>query len=254
MLAGYGQTVHRIAARSLALRSSALDSEPTDLDRFNILIGQIARRTREVERQPGSVTLTCVTKTVDGSRLVPILEAGHRTFGENRVQEAIGKWPALRARFEGIDLHLIGPLQSNKARQAIETFDTIETVDRPKIAAALAQEIQRAGRAPALYVQVNIGEEPQKAGVAPREADAFIRQCRDDYGLPISGVMCIPPEGHQVSPYFALTAMIAKRNGLAILSMGMSADWELAVQLGATHVRVGSAIFGARAPVTSPSA
>lgn len=226
-------------------------SAETDLDRYHALRTAIARAAEDFGRDPAGITLTCVTKTVEAARLRPLILAGQRVFGENRVQEAEGKWPDLRAGMADIELHLIGPLQSNKARQAVELFDVIETVDRPKIAEALAHEVQRAGRAPRFYVQVNVGEEPQKAGVAPREADAFIAQCRREYGLLVEGVMCIPPEGQQASPYFALTRMIAERNGLKILSMGMSGDWELAVQLGATHVRVGSAIFGARLPGVS---
>lgn len=222
----------------------------TDLDHYTALRADIARAAKDCARDPSSITLTCVTKTIEGARLEPFIAAGHRVFGENRVQEALGKWPALRDIAADIELHLIGPLQSNKARQAIEAFDVIETVDRPKIAAALAQEVQHLGRTPSLYVQVNIGEEPQKAGVAPRDADAFIAQCTREFALPIEGLMCIPPEGQQASPYFALARVIAQRNGLAKLSMGMSGDWPLAVQLGATHIRVGSAIFGARAPIT----
>ena len=219
----------------------------TDLDRYHALRMALARAAADFGRDPAGVTLTCVTKTVEAARLRPLILAGQRVFGENRVQEAQGKWPDLRAGTPDIELHLIGPLQSNKAREAVALFDVIESVDRPKIAEALAHEVQRAGRSPKFYVQVNVGEEPQKAGVAPAEADAFIAQCRNAYGLPIEGVMCIPPDGQQASPYFALTRTIAERNGLKILSMGMSGDWELAVQLGATHVRVGSAIFGARA-------
>jgi PLP dependent protein len=184
---------------------------------------RISRAARDCGRDPGSVTLVCVSKTFEADAILPALEAGERVFGENRVQEAQGKWPALRERFPGLDLHLIGPLQSNKAEDAVALFDTIETVDRPKIAA-----------------------EPQKAGVLPEEADAFLASCREEHGLTISGLMCIPPVDEQASPHFALLAKIAARNGIAHLSMGMSADFELGIQLGATHVRVGSAIFGAR--------
>ena len=225
-------------------RTSA--AQDTDLDRYAALRIEIARAARDSGRDPAQIALTCVSKTVDAARLVPLLDAGQRVFGENRVQEAAGKWPELRARRPNVELHLIGPLQSNKARQAAELFDVIETLDRPKIAAALADETQRAGRAPRMLVQVNIGEEPQKAGIPPDEADAFIAACRTTYGLPVEGLMCIPPDGVQASPYFALLRVIAERNGLTTLSMGMSGDWELAVQLGATHIRVGSAIFGAR--------
>jgi PLP dependent protein len=207
---------------------------------------RIARAARDSGRAPDAVTLVCVTKTFGADAIRPVLAAGERVFGENRVQEAIKKWPELRRDFSGLTLHLIGPLQSNKAREAVEFFDVIETVDRDKIAVALAEEIARAGRSPRLYVQVNTGAEPQKAGVLPREADRFIAYCRGDLGLDVSGLMCIPPVDAQASPHFALLNKIAARNGIATLSMGMSADFELAIQLSATHVRVGSAIFGTR--------
>lgn len=207
---------------------------------------RISRAARDCGRDPASVTLVCVSKTFEADAILPALEAGERVFGENRVQEAQGKWPALRERFPDLDLHLIGPLQSNKAEDTVALFDTIETVDRPKIAAALAKAIDKSGRHPRLYVQVNTGAEPQKAGVLPEEADAFLASCREEHGLTISGLMCIPPVDDQASPHFALLAKIAARNGIAHLSMGMSADFELGIQLGATHVRVGSAIFGAR--------
>ncbi len=207
---------------------------------------RIAGAARDCGRAPDAVTLVCVTKTFGAEAILPVLAAGERVFGENRVQEAIRKWPELRRDFPDLKLHLIGPLQSNKAREAVEFFDAIETVDRDKIAVALAEEIARAGRSPQLYVQVNTGAEPQKAGVLPQEADRFIAHCRDDLGLEISGLMCIPPVEEQASPHFALLNKIAARNGITTLSMGMSADFELAIQLGATHVRVGSAIFGTR--------
>ena len=175
-----------------------------------------------------------------------LLRAGHRVFGENRVQEAQGKWPALKTEFPDLELHLIGPLQSNKAKEAVALFDVIETVDRQKLARVLAKEMARQGRRPVCFVQVNTGEEPQKAGVWPGAADAFIAECRDELGLPVEGLMAIPPEAEEPAPHFALLAKIAARNGLAKLSMGMSADFEIAVQFGATHVRVGSAIFGPR--------
>ena len=200
----------------------------------------------EAGRAPGSVTITAVSKTHDADRILPALEAGHRVFGENRVQEAMGKWPPLRERFPDLELRLIGPLQSNKAKEAVAFFDVIETVDRPKIAQALATEIEKQDRHPRLLVQVNTGEEAQKAGVAPQDADGFIAQCRDEYGLDIAGVMCIPPAEDDPAPHFALLAKIAARCGLAEISMGMSADYRIAAQLGATHVRVGSGIFGAR--------
>ena len=225
-----------------------MNAPASDLDRFETLRAAIARAAADNDCDPASITLTCVSKTVAADRIVPIIEAGQRVFGENRVQEAQGKWPALREIAPDIELHLIGPLQSNKAKQAVEVFDVIETIDRPKIAAALADAVQQAGRTPRFLVQVNIGEEPQKAGIAPLDADAFIAQCRRDYGLNIAGLMCIPPDGMQASPFFALLRVIAARNGLQTLSMGMSGDWESAVQLGATHIRVGSAIFGARLP------
>ncbi|MEX1084170.1 MAG: YggS family pyridoxal phosphate-dependent enzyme, partial [Xanthobacteraceae bacterium] len=176
----------------------------------------------------------------------PLIAAGQRVFGENRVQEAKAKWPALKAKHPKIELHLIGPLQSNKTKEAVELFDAIHTVDRPSVCEALAKEIAKQGRKPLLFVQVNTGAEPQKAGVPPEETDAFLRRCRDGYGLEISGLMCIPPIDEAPAPHFALLAKIAKRNGLKLLSMGMSADFALAVQFGATHVRVGSAIFGER--------
>ncbi len=206
----------------------------------------LARAASDCGRDPASVTLVCVSKTFSAEHILPALNAGERVFGENRVQEAQGKWPGLRARYGSLDLHLIGPLQSNKAADAVATFDTIETVDRPKIVRALADAVQKAGRCPKLYVQVNTGAEPQKAGVLPEEADAFIASCRSEHGLNVDGLMCIPPIDDQASPHFALLATIAARNGVAGLSMGMSADYELAIPLGATNVRVGSAIFGAR--------
>ena len=206
----------------------------------------IAQAARDSERDPAAVSLVAVSKTVPAEGLAPALAAGQRVFGENRVQEAKAKWPGLRARFPGVELHLIGPLQSNKAREAVELFDVIETVDRPKIAEALANEIARAGKPMALFIEVNTGAEPQKAGVLPGEADGFIRRCRDALGLDIAGLMCIPPADEQASPHFALLNAIAARNGVPGLSMGMSADYPLAIQLGATHVRVGSAIFGER--------
>ncbi len=216
------------------------------LDRLNDTKVAIARAAADCDRDPASVTLVCVTKTFPAEDVVPLLDAGHRVYGENRVQEAIGKWSALREQFSGVELHLIGPLQSNKAREAVETFDVIQSVDREKIAAALADEMRKQGKRPRLFVQVNTGAEPQKAGVLPQDADAFIASCRETYGLEISGLMCVPPVGEQAAPHFALLADIAARNGLPELSMGMSSDYEIAIQLGATYVRVGSAIMGAR--------
>ncbi len=233
-----------------------LDHPADPLDavvRLDALRAAIARRARDCARDPREVTLVAVSKTFSADEIWPTIAVGGQTvFGENRVQEAIPKWRDLRARAaelgKPIELHLIGPLQSNKAREAVEHCDVIETVDREKIAAALAHEIQRLGKHPRLYVEVNTGAEPQKAGILPEETDAFLARCRDVHGLEIKGLMAIPPVGEQASPHFALLHEIAKRNGLDELSMGMSADWPLAIQLGATAVRVGSAIFGARAP------
>lgn len=206
----------------------------------------IASAEREAGRMAGSVTLVAVSKTFEADTIVPVIEAGERVFGENRVQEAQGKWPALKAAYPGIELHLIGPLQSNKAKEAVALFDVIETVDREKIAAELAKEIARQDKAPRLYVQVNTGSEPQKAGVDPREAVAFVDRCRDVHGLAIEGLMCIPPLDENPGPHFALLEKLAREAGLEKLSMGMSGDYELAIAFGATSVRVGSAIFGAR--------
>ncbi|WP_316186443.1 MULTISPECIES: YggS family pyridoxal phosphate-dependent enzyme [unclassified Bradyrhizobium] len=207
---------------------------------------QILRACRDAKRDRGSVTLIAVSKTFDADAIEPVIAAGQRAFGENRVQEAKAKWPPLMAAHPGLALHLIGPLQSNKAKEAVALFDAIHSVDRPSLCVALAKEISAQGRHPQLFVQINTGEEPQKAGIAPGDADAFIAACRTDYGLAISGLMCIPPVDEAPGPHFALTAKIAARNGLAHLSMGMSADFATAIQFGATHVRVGSAIFGHR--------
>jgi len=200
-------------------------------------------------RAPESVTLVAVGKTHGPDRLGAALAAGHRTFGENRVQEAEAKWPALKARYPDARLHLIGPLQRNKVRRAVQLFDVIETVDRARLARALADEMALSGRRPACFIEVNTGEEPQKGGVLPGDADSFIRECRETLGLPVEGLMCIPPLDEEPSLHFALLGEIARRNGLAKLSMGMSADFEIAIAFGATHVRVGTAIFGPRAPV-----
>ena len=193
-----------------------------------------------------SVTLIAVSKTFGVEAIEPLIAAGQRVFGENRVQEAKAKWPDLQARRSGIELHLIGSLQSNKAREAVGLFDAIHTVDRASLCKALAKEIAQQNRQPLLFVEINTGAEPQKAGVLPENADGFLRACRVDYDLTISGLMCIPPIHEAPAPHFALTAKIAARNGLALLSMGMSADFATAVRFGATHVRVGSAIFGHR--------
>ena len=201
---------------------------------------------REARRDPASVTLVAISKTFGPEAIEPVIAAGQRVFGENRVQEAKAKWPALRERHPGIELHLVGPLQSNKAKEAVALFDAIHSVDRPSLCEALAKEVAKLGRQPMLFVEVNTGAEPQKAGVLPEATDAFLRDCRERYGLTISGLMCIPPADEPPAPHFALTAKVAKRNGLALLSMGMSADFPLAVEFGATHVRVGTAIFGQR--------
>jgi len=196
-------------------------------------------------RAPGSTTLIAVSKVQPLERVVDVLEQGHRVFGENKVQEAAGKWPDLREEYSGIELHLIGPLQSNKTRQAMGLFDVIHTLDRPKLARTIARISDETGQCPRLFIQVNTGEEPQKAGVLPTDADAFIAEART-LGLPVEGLMCIPPVDEEPSLHFALLAKIAARNGLGGLSMGMSSDFERAIAQGATHVRIGSAIFGAR--------
>ncbi|HUB85909.1 MAG TPA: YggS family pyridoxal phosphate-dependent enzyme [Rhizomicrobium sp.] len=190
--------------------------------------------------------LVAVSKTYDAAAIKPVLDAGHRIFGENRVQEAFGKWPGLRSDYPDVQLHLIGPLQSNKVREAVELFDAIHSLDRPKLAHALKAEIARNGKAPDLFIQVNTGEEPQKAGVAPQDAAAFVTLCRDELQLPVKGLMCIPPAGENPALHFALLQKLARENNLTELSMGMSGDFETAIKFGATHVRVGSAIFGAR--------
>lgn len=208
---------------------------------------RIAKAETAAGRPAGSVKLIAVSKVQPLDRVEAVLEAGHRIFGENKVQEAAGKWPAFRERFEGVELHLIGPLQTNKTRQAMELADAIHSVDRPKLATTIARIAQETGACPGLFIQVNTGEEEQKAGVLPGDADAFVSECRG-LDLPVKGLMCIPPVDEEPSLHFALLAKIAERNGLAGLSMGMSADFESAIALGATHVRVGSAIFGDRVP------
>jgi pyridoxal phosphate enzyme (YggS family) len=207
------------------------------------ILARIARAAKSAGRDPQDVTLVAVSKQQPWERVQAALGSGQRVFGENRVQEASERWSGRR---EGLELRLIGPLQTNKAKEALALFDVIETLDRGKLARVMAEEIQRQGRAPRLYVQINTGEEPQKSGAPPPEADAFIKACREDFGLRIEGLMCIPPEDEPPAPHFALLAKIAARNGLTGLSMGMSADFEIAVGLGATSVRVGSALFGAR--------
>src|SRR6201986_2687555 len=207
---------------------------------------EIARACNDARRERASVTLIAVSKTFDAGAITPVIESGQRVFGENRVQEAKAKWPGLMSSYDGLALHLIGPLQSNKAKEAVALFDAIHSVDRPSICQALAKEIDSQKRRPELFVQLNTGEEPQKAGVAPAEADAFIASCREKYRLAITGLMCIPPVNDAPAPHFALTAKIAARNGLTRLSMGMSADFAIAIQMGATHIRVGWSIFGHR--------
>ena len=208
---------------------------------------RISRAARDAGRDPAGIALVAVSKTFGPAIVAPVIEAGQRVFGENRVQEAKAKWPALRDRFPGLELHLIGPLQSNKARDAVALFDVIHTVDRDRIAGALAEEMAWQGRRLPVLVQVNTGEEPQKAGVAPQDAEAFVARCREAFGLAVEGLMCIPPLDEAPGPHFALLAKLGERLGLPLLSMGMSDDFEAAIMLGATHVRVGSAIFGERA-------
>jgi PLP dependent protein len=215
-------------------------------DRLAEVRQHIAAAARAAGRDPAAVTLVAVSKTHGADRVRELLDAGQRVFGENRVQEAEEKFPALKAEYPDLKLHLIGPLQTNKAREAVALFDVIESVDRERLAATLAKEMARVGRRPDCYIQVNTGEEPQKAGVLPGEVDAFVAACRDTHKLPIAGLMCIPPVDEEPAPHFALLAKMAARNGLSTISMGMSADYETAIRLGATHVRVGTALFGQR--------
>jgi pyridoxal phosphate enzyme (YggS family) len=212
---------------------------------------QIVRACRDASRDPSEVTLVAVSKTFPIETIEPVIGAGQCVFGENRVQEAKGKWPSLIEKHAGIELHLIGPLQSNKAKEAVSLFDAIHSVDRDSLCEALAKEIATQKRDPVLFVQINTGAEPQKAGVLPQQADDFLKKCAETYGLKVSGLMCIPPADEAPGPHFALTAKIARRNGLKLLSMGMSADFADAILLGATHVRLGSAIFGGRPPLTT---
>ncbi|MGZ5909629.1 MAG: YggS family pyridoxal phosphate-dependent enzyme [Reyranella sp.] len=215
-------------------------------DRLAEVRQHIAAAARAAGRDPASVTLVAVSKTHGADRVRELLDAGQRVFGENRVQEAEEKFPALKAEYPDLTLHLIGPLQTNKAREAVALFDVIQSVDRERLAATLAKEMTRSGRRPDCYIQVNTGEEPQKAGVLPAELDAFVASCRDTHKLPIVGLMCIPPVDEEPALHFALLAKMAARNGLSSISMGMSADYETAIRLGATHVRVGTALFGHR--------
>ena len=215
-------------------------------DNLAAVQARIAAQAKAWQRAPGEVHLVAVGKTHPAEAIKAALDAGHRLFAENRVQEAAAKFPALRARYPDLRLHLIGPLQTNKIRQALEVCDAIETIDRDKLAQGIAAELAKSGKPVDLFIQVNTGEEEQKAGMPPREADDFIRRCRTEYRLPIVGLMCIPPAEEHPAPHFALLGEIARRHGLTQLSMGMSSDYELAIQMGATHVRVGAAIFGAR--------
>ena len=222
------------------------ESSGNAAERLRLVRDEVVRAAAEAGRTADHVTLVAVSKTFGAEEIEPVLAAGQRVFGENRVQEAKAKWPLLRERYPDVELHLIGPLQSNKAREAVALFDAIHTVDRPSLCAALAKEMERQNRSPRLFVEVNTGAEPQKAGILPENTDAFVHECRDTYGLQIEGLMCIPPFEEAPAPHFALLAKIARRNGLTLLSMGMSADFATAIKFGATHVRVGSAIFGSR--------
>ena len=230
-----GRNANKIAANLAAVRT------------------RIAAAAKIVGRSPESVVLVAVSKTQSAEHVTAALAAGQRIFGENRVQEATAKWPDLKRAWPQAELHLIGPLQTNKAREAVALFDVIETVDRPKLARVLTAEMSRSGRRPACYVQINTGEEQQKAGVLPAAADEFIRLCCDELQLPVVGLMCIPPADDEPSLHFALLAEIARRHGIGNLSMGMSADYEIAIKLGATHVRIGTAIFGERPPASLPA-
>ena len=225
---------------------TTMDSPKTTVPALAAVRAEIARACRDAGREPAEVTLVAVSKTFPAEAIEPVIAAGQRVFGENRVQEAKAKWPPLIAQHPDITLHLIGPLQSNKAKEAVALFTAIHSVDRASLCEALAKEIAKQRRAPLLFAEINTGAEPQKAGVLPQDADAFLAACRQTYGLTMSGLMCIPPLEEAPGPHFALTAKIARRNGLKLLSMGMSADFATAIALGATHVRIGSAIFGGR--------
>jgi len=247
------QELHKVRPTSAKFRSTAdmmtenspavTSHSPTALE---VVEQEIARACKDARRDRASVTLIAVSKTFAADAIIPVIESGQRVFGENRVQEAKAKWPALISSYQGLALHLIGPLQSNKTKEAVALFEAIHSVDRASLCQALAKEIESQKRRPQLFVQINTGEEPQKAGIAPQDADAFIASCRNNFGLEISGLMCIPPVDEAPAPHFALTAKLAARNGLKNLSMGMSADYAVAIQFGATHIRVGSAIFGHR--------
>lgn len=218
----------------------------TITQRYNDVMVRIDNAARKSGRSATDITLVAVSKTFAAEDIKPVLELGHRVFGENRVQESMSKWPALKQACADTGLHLIGPLQTNKTREAVDLFDVIETLDREKLARTLAKEIQSAGKTPELFIQVNTGNEPQKAGIQADEVDEFLKLCTGTYDLTVTGMMCIPPFDEDPAPHFTLLADIAKRNDLAKLSMGMSGDFETAIELGATHVRVGSAIFGSR--------
>jgi len=226
--------------------TSPVRDATTPAERLAAVQQEIDAACREAGRDPAGVTLVAVSKTFVADAVEPVIAAGQRVFGENRVQEAKAKWPPLQARHPGLELHLVGSLQSNKARDAVALFNALHAVDRASLCAALAKEIERQGWQPLLFVEVNTGAEPQKSGVLPEDTDAFVKACRETYGLEIGGLMCIPPFEEAPAPHFALLAKIAARNGLTRLSMGMSADFAVAIRFGATHVRVGTAIFGAR--------
>ncbi len=224
------------------------DTETSVAERLASIRQAIDTAAKASARSSDDVTLVAVSKAQPEARVLAALDEGQRVFGENYVQPALARWPALKNAYNGIQLHMIGPIQTNKSKEVISLFDVIETVDREKLARALAKEMNRQDRRPTCLVQVNTGEEPQKAGIWPKDIDAFVALCRDELALPIAGLMCIPPVDDEPSMHFALLAKIAARNDLHVLSMGMSADFEVGVQFGATHVRVGSAIFGARLP------
>lgn len=225
---------------------SSTQTSPDPAQALGDVLARIAAARSKALAPAPSTTLVAVTKTVDENRIRPTLQAGHRVFGENRVQEAAAKWPALKRDYPDAELHLIGPLQTNKVREAVALFDAIETLDRPKLAHALKAEIERGGRSPVLFIQVNTGEEPQKAGVVAQDTASFIALCRDELKLPVRGLMCIPPLDEAPAPHFALLQKLARAHGVPLLSMGMSGDFESAIRFGATHVRVGTAIFGER--------
>ncbi len=233
-------------ADALELKGEA-DDQAGAAERLNAVLARIRETAKACGRSPDDITLVAVSKTHSADRIAPVIAAGHRDFGENRVQEALSKYPELKAKHPNLKLHLIGPLQTNKTRYAVRLFDVIETLDRPKLAHSLAREMEKQGRRPVCYVEVNTGEEPQKSGVLPSETDALVGLARDELGLPVEGLMCIPPADEEAAMHFALLRKIAERNGLPGLSMGMSADFETAIRFGATHVRVGTAIFGPRA-------